>query len=150
MGVRELTASRRRCSGGIGNGASAARATRRSISSATASASPWRACSISHRGLSGMNRRKQKNTEAEDRSDAESSPPAPVRGQGPRLQKQDRARGSKRGTDPEAAVDRQVGAAAKTRRYKLLDGRVDRRVLAADASAGQSPEEREACEIPRG
>jgi hypothetical protein len=64
------------------------------------------------------------------------------------LHEQRRAGGADRRAEPKAAVDRQIGAAAKTRRDELLDGRVDRCVFAADPGAGQETEQRKAPEIP--
>ncbi len=53
-----------------------------------------------------------------------------------------------RRADPEAAVDGEVDAAAQARRDQFLDRRVDGRVFAADARAGQEAEQQEAVEVP--
>jgi len=50
--------------------------------------------------------------------------------------------------EPPAAVDRQGHAAAHARGNQLVDGRVDRRVLAADPGAREDPKSREAPEVP--
>ena len=59
-----------------------------------------------------------------------------------------RAHRAQRRADPEAAVDHQIGPSAIARRHQLLDRRIDRGVLAADAGAGQKPEQRIACDAP--
>ena len=56
---------------------------------------------------------------------------------------------AERRADPEAAVDREIRAAAIARGDQLLDGGVDRRVFAADARAGQEAKQREEREIGR-
>ncbi len=91
----------------------------------------------------------QQDAEAEHGADPERGAPAHIGGQPAGLQNGDRAAGAERRAEPEAAVDRQIGAAAEPRRDQLLDRRVDRRILAADAGAGQKAEQREAPEIPR-
>ena len=64
------------------------------------------------------------------------------------VEQHDGAGRTERGTDPEAAVDDEVGPAAHARRDQLLDGGVDGRVLAADAGAGEEAEQREAPQVP--
>ena len=54
-----------------------------------------------------------------------------------RVEQDDRGDGADRGAEPVAAVDDQVDAAAHPGRDQLVDRRVDRRVLAADAGAGE-------------
>src|SRR5204863_6589034 len=56
--------------------------------------------------------------------------------------------GSPCGPDPPAAVDRKRNATADSRRDQLVDGPVDRRVLAADAGPGQQAETDEAPVVP--
>ena len=91
----------------------------------------------------------QQDAEAEPGADAEPGAPAQIRRQPAGLQKGDRAAGPERRTQPEAAVDRQIGAPAIPRRHQFLDRRIDRRILAADAGAGQKAEQGETGEIPR-
>jgi hypothetical protein len=52
------------------------------------------------------------------------------------------------GSDPPAAVDRKRDATADAGGDQLVDGRVDRRVFAADARAGQQAEDDEAPVVP--
>ena len=66
-----------------------------------------------------------------------------------RIEQHDRRDRAERRADPEPAVDHQVGPAAHPRRDQLLDGRIDRRVFAADAGAGDEAEQQKAPEIPR-
>ena len=91
----------------------------------------------------------QQHAEAEGGADPESDPPAEIGRQPARLQKGHGAERAEGGTEPKAAVDREIGAPAKPRRHQFLDRRVDRRILAADARPGQQPEQRKAREIPR-
>src|SRR6185437_17177807 len=80
--------------------------------------------------------------QAEDRTAAEGDAPAPV---GPEQVGIEQRYGDQRAqcrAEPEAAVDRKVGAAAQARGDQFLDRRVDGRVLAADTGAGQEAEER--------
>ena len=79
----------------------------------------------------------QDDAEPEGGADAERDPPAEIGRQPARAQKGDGAKRAQGGAEPKAAVDRKVGAPTKPRWHQLLDRRVDRRVLAADAGAGQ-------------
>ena len=90
----------------------------------------------------------REDAEAEHRADPEGGPPAPIGRQQAGLQQHDRTQRPQRRPEPEAAVDRQIGAAAKARRDQLLDRGIDRGILAADAGAGQHPKYREAPEVP--
>src|SRR4051794_28015440 len=91
------------------------------------------------RGLSGTLRRTNRIT-------SPSSAPSPNAIRQPRLAEKmfSSSRISDRpepedAADPERAVDRQVDLPAHARGDQLVDRRVDRRVLAADAGAGDRP-----------
>ena len=93
---------------------------------------------VSQRGLSGTLRR----TNMMARPVAAPSPKASRQ---PRsiekrlvVEQHEGQRGADRGAEPVGAVDREVDPAARPRGDELVDGRVDRRVLAADAQAGES------------
>jgi hypothetical protein len=75
--------------------------------------------------------------DAEDRPDRETDAPGDARLE---LVEQDEgADVRQQGAEPVGPVDHDVDAAAELRRDQLVDGRVDRRVLAADAHAGDEP-----------
>ena len=115
---------------------SSIRATIRSASSSR----PWR---NSQRGLSGTWRR---TTGCRGRGSRRRRTPAASRRRAAKIavsSSSSAARPPIAGADPEAAVDREVDAAAVARRDQLVDRRVDRGVLAADAHAGQEPEDEE-------
>ena len=76
-------------------------------------------------------------------------PPAEIGTDECGIEQHDRGDRAHRSADPEAAVDHQIGPAAVARRHQLLDRRIDRGIFAADAGAGEKPEQRVACEIPR-
>src|SRR4029079_17093623 len=54
-----------------------------------------------------------------------------------------------RRSHPEAAVDGKVGTPAQARRNQFLDRRVDGRILATDARAGEKAKQQETVEVPR-
>ena len=90
----------------------------------------------------------EQDDEAEQGADEEGDAPAGIGAEIGRIEQHHRAGGAHGGADPEAAVDDEIGPAAHARRDKLLDGRVDGRVFAADAGAGQHAEEAEAPDVP--
>ena len=104
---------------------------------------------ISQRGLSGIQKPHEKNDEAESRADEKRYAPARIGREQRRIEQDDRARRSDRRSHPEAPVDDEIGPPAIARRNELLDRRVDRRVLAADARAGEEAERGEAPNVPR-
>ena len=65
-----------------------------------------------------------------------------------RIEQHDGADRAHRRTNPEAAVDHEIGPAAVARRHQFLNRRIDRGVFAADAGAGEKPEQRVARNIP--
>ena len=77
--------------------------------------------------------------EAEDRADEEREAPADVLGDVVGVEQVEVGEGAEEGAEPVRAVDGDVDAAAVVRRDELVDGRVDRGVLAADAHAGDEP-----------
>jgi hypothetical protein len=89
----------------------------------------------------------EENSEPEHRTRAECQAPAHVHGQASRLQQQARGNGAEHGAEPEASINPQVGAAAVACRDELLDRRIDRRIFAADAGAGNEAADRECSEI---
>ncbi len=91
----------------------------------------------------------EEDEESEHGAGPEGDAPSPIRRQQRRVEQDQRAERAERRADPEAAVDDNVGPPAIARRDELLDRRVDRRALAADAGAGQEAEQREAPEAPR-
>ena len=107
-------------------------------------ARPW---VISQRGLSGMCRRRKMMPMASTAPMPKAAAPAHVGRQQAGLQQDHRADRAGAGADPEAAVDDEVGAAAMASRDPFLDRRVDRRVLAADAGAGDEAAEGEQGEV---
>ena len=114
------------------------------IASASA-ARPW---VMSQRGLSGIHSRIRRIA-SPSAAPMKKAIRQPVSGsEMHRIEQDHRAGGANRRADPEAAVDDEVGPAAHARRDQLLDRRVDRRVLAADAGAGEETEETVAPEVP--
>ena len=91
----------------------------------------------------------QQNRQSNDRPDQKSKPPAECWIDDGGIEENEGTARTKRCSDPEAAVDQQVGPAAEPCRNKLLDCRIDGSVFAADAAAGQETEERETPRIPR-
>jgi len=81
--------------------------------------------------------------------DQERSAPAMIRREQSRIEQHDGGERAQRRTNPERAVDQEIGPAAHARRDQLLDGRVDGRVFAANAGAGDEAEDEKAREIPR-
>ena len=147
-GVRSPDTMRMRGASARSISISAAVATRRSMPASTASDSS--SAAMQHQPARALRDplAQHQDRETQHRADPERRAPPPIRRQQSRLQQHDRADRPERRADPEAAVDREVGAAAIARRDQLLDRRVDRRVLAADPGPGQRPEQREAPEIP--
>jgi hypothetical protein len=79
----------------------------------------------------------QQDAEAEDRAHPECEPPARVTGEDRRVE-EDQGRNRPDGrADPIAPVDRQVHLPAVARRDQLVDGGVDRRILATDSHTGE-------------
>ena len=78
----------------------------------------------------------EQDREGEHRAEPEGQAPAEVGREEAGVEQEDRGDGTARGTEPVGAVDDEVHAAAHASRDQLVDGRVDRRVLAADAGAG--------------
>jgi hypothetical protein len=78
----------------------------------------------------------QQDAEAEDGAEAEGEPPAQVGGEQVLVQQQ-RQGGPEHGPEPERAVNDQVDPAEQAGRDELVHGRVDGRVLAADAGPGE-------------
>ncbi len=91
----------------------------------------------------------QQYDKAEHRAGEVSDPPAVVRRKQRGIEQHDGTQCADRGTDPEAAVDDEIGPAAIPRRHQFLNGRVDRSVFAADAGAGEETKQRVARDIPR-
>jgi hypothetical protein len=81
----------------------------------------------------------QQDAEAEDDAEAEGEPPAQVGGEQVLVQQQQRQGGPEHGPEPERAVNDQVDPAEQAGRDELVHGRVDGRVLAADAGPGEEP-----------
>ena len=115
----------------------------------TASASAARPWVISQRGLSGSHSRMKNTIERQQRADQERGAPAVLRIDHGGIEQHDGAERAERSADPERAVDDEIGPAAHARRDQFLDGRVDRRVFAADPRPGDEAENQEAPEIPR-
>ena len=89
----------------------------------------------------------RQDRQREDRAHGEAKPPAD-RGADVHEQLVGEER-CERGSDPPAAVDRERDPSAHARRDQLVDGGVDGCVFAADACAGEDPEDGEAVEVPR-
>ena len=79
--------------------------------------------------------------QAHHRTDQEAEPPAPVIGSDVSSSKTRFADGADQRAGPIGAVDRDVDPAAVLGRDQLVDRRVDRGVLTADAHPGHEPEE---------
>ena len=90
----------------------------------------------------------QEDDQSYQSSDQEREPPAKPRIDKGRIEQDDRAARPQRCSDPETSVDQKIGPAAQARGNKLLDCRIDGSVLAADAGAGEEPEQHEAPHIP--
>ena len=80
---------------------------------------------------------------AEQRAHPERDAPADVEREDRLLQEDQREQAADDGAEPERAVDDQVDPAAGAGGDHLVDRRVDRRVLAADAGAGEEPRDQE-------
>src|SRR5258706_5629096 len=66
-----------------------------------------------------------------------------------RVEHNKRCARAERRTQPECAVDHESNPSPVARRNQLVDGRVDRRILAADAAAGDEAEYTETRQVPR-
>ena len=86
--------------------------------------------------------------EPEEGAEPEGDAPARIRSEQGGIEHDERGAGPEHRAEPEAAVDDEIGPAPGPGRDQLLDGRVDRRVLAADARAGEEAEEAEAPQVP--
>jgi hypothetical protein len=82
----------------------------------------------------------QQNRKSNGRPDQKSKPPAECWIDDGGVEKDEGTARTKRCSDPEAAVDQEVGPAAEPCRNKLLDCRIDGSVFAADTAACQEPE----------
>ena len=91
----------------------------------------------------------EQDNEAKHRADEERQPPADVDREIDRVEQHHRGKRADGRADPETAVDRKVCVAAITCRDQFLDRRIDRRIFAADAGAGQQAKEAEAPHVPR-
>jgi hypothetical protein len=76
-------------------------------------------------------------------AEPERKAPAQVGGEDRGVEQDSREAGAERRTEPEAAVDREIDPAALLGGDELVDRRVDRGVLAADARTGEEAEEHE-------
>ncbi len=85
----------------------------------------------------------QQHPQAQDDAEGEAEPPADVLGEDAGVQHHDGQQGAADRAEPVAAVDDEVDPAPVVGRDQLVDRGVDRRVLAADAEAGQEAEEEE-------
>jgi hypothetical protein len=92
---------------------------------------------------------KDEHAQAEHGTQAEGEPPAELGRDPAPVEQAHRAQRSHGRSDPEAAIDYQVGMSAIAGRYQLLDSRVDRRVFTADAGAGQHAKDHEGNEVRR-
>lgn len=86
------------------------------------------------------------NAEADDRSDSEGEAPAHVGREDRLVEEEQPDQTAHPRTHPVAAIDRDVSPAAVARRDQLIYGRVDGRVLTADAHPGEEAKEKE---VPR-
>ena len=86
--------------------------------------------------------------EAETRAGEIGQPPAEIGTDQRGIEQHDRADRAHRRADPEAAVDDEIGPSAIARRHQFLNRRIDRGVFAADAGAGEKPEQRVARDTP--
>jgi len=75
-------------------------------------------------------------------------PPAEIGSDHSRIEQNDGADRTHRRADPKAAVDHQIGPSAITRGHQFLNRRIDCRVFAADAGAGEKSKQRVARDIP--
>ena len=91
----------------------------------------------------------QEDDSADHRAGQEGEPPAEFGIDPGRVEEPDRDQRAERRADPERAVDHEVDMPAEARRDQLLDRRVDGGVFAADAAAGEEPEEKERRAVPR-
>src|SRR5690606_28737777 len=82
----------------------------------------------------------------EDAADAEGQPPAEIGRQQGVVEEQHAAEAADGGAQPVTAVDGEVRPAAVAGGDQLVDGRVDRRVLTADAGPGEEAEQEQ---VPR-
>src|SRR5690606_680557 len=88
------------------------------------------------RRTSSSIRSTMRSAQAQEAAQAEGQPPAEVGRQQILVEKQHGDQAAERRTDPVAAVDGQIRLPAVAGRNQLVDGRVDRGVLSADAHTG--------------
>src|SRR5690349_17369370 len=100
-------------------------------------------------GAFGDPKAHEEDHDAQNGPDEEGDAPTDVAPEHRWIEQHDRAGRPERSADPEAAVDDKVRPAAHPARDQLLDGRVDGRVLAADAGTSQEAEEYKAPHVPR-
>ncbi len=91
----------------------------------------------------------QENAQAQYAADGEPEAPAPVDRHDGRVEKHQGGAGACDRTEPKAAIDHEIDAAAIVCRYEFVDGRIDGGILAADPDTRDRPECRKAPEIPR-
>ncbi|KPW98549.1 hypothetical protein ALO75_200287 [Pseudomonas syringae pv. coryli] len=91
----------------------------------------------------------QQNQQAQYRTDSETQAPAQLGADPQRIEQDNRANRTKRSAQPECAIDGQVNPPPVAGRGEFLNGRIDGRVLAADAHAGQKTEQHEAPDTER-
>src|SRR5580765_3468481 len=92
---------------------------------------------------------KTQDEKSEQRADAKAHAPADIGREMRGVEHHERRTRAERSAEPERAVDQKRDAAAVARRDQLVDHRIDRRVLAADAAAGQEAKHAEARKVPR-
>src|SRR5687767_8316210 len=92
---------------------------------------------------------REEHRETERCADREPDTPADVDRENRRVEQHDGCRRTRHGAEPEASVDDEVHATAYARRNELVDRGIDRRVLAADAEAGERAEKTQRQEIRR-
>ena len=90
----------------------------------------------------------EKDDEAQDRAGQERKPPSPFCRDERRIEEHNRDHRAERRADPETAVDREVELAAVARGNQFLDGRIDGRIFAADAAAGEEAKHEEGEAVP--
>jgi hypothetical protein len=103
---------------------------------------------VSQRGL-GHVAAHEHDRQAHDRAQAEGQAPAEIDREEAGVEQRERQRGARGGPEPVGPIDGEIDPPARPGGDELVDGRVDRRVLAADSQAGERPEDPERRGAPR-
>src|SRR6185436_20462327 len=89
----------------------------------------------------------QQQCNGKQRAETESDAPADVGMEPSRIEQREAKARAERRANPEAAIDREIHAAAQARGNEFVYRGIDRRIFAADAESGEEPAHQESKEI---